>query len=265
MNQRTKCFAVIERLMMCVTAVGVCFGASVARAQVPEETVILQDQAFDATISAEEKQIVSVEGRPFSKEGRGEISLGLGTIASDVFVVYLPVTLRGGYHFREWMSLEASASFMGCYGDEVGPNFERGTDQRCHRVMKSSFKQLTEENLELTHVSHVVLEAYQVARFNVNPVWSPFMGKFALAGSAIVHFDLNLSAGLGVVLVEQIIDELGGHEIKASFEGNLGAGVRFVFLDLVGVRFDFRQYLYGRQENGLATASEFSLSVSFLL
>ena len=222
---------------------------------------------YDALESADTKQIAVVEPRPFTKEGRGEISLGLGTIASDVFLVYLPVTLRGGYHFKEWMSLEASASFMGCYGSEVGDDLVRAAGQKCHRVLKSSYKQLKQENLDMTHVGHVIMREYQVARFNINPIWSPFVGKFALGNDAIVHFDLNLSAGLGVVLIELMDDERwGSSSIKASFEGNLGAGVRFVFLDVVGLRFDFREYLYGKQESrGLATASEFAISVSFLL
>lgn len=220
-----------------------------------------------AAQSAADKQIAVVEPRPFTKEGRGEIALGLGTIASDVFLVYLPVTLRGGYHFKEWISLEASASFMGCYGNAVGDNLERAAEQRCHRVLKSSYRQLTQQNLDLTHVGHVIMREYQVARFNVNPVWSPFVGKFALINDVIVHFDFNLSVGLGAVLVELMSQEhWGKSQIKASFEGNLGAGFRFVFQNLIGVRLDFREYLYGKQEKrGLATSSEFSLSLSLLL
>ena len=42
--------------------------------------------------------------------------------------------------------------------------------------------------------------------------------------------------------------------------------LRFVFLDYVGLRIEFREYLYGKQRNkGLGTASEFTLGVSFLL
>ncbi len=231
-----------------------------------DDTIQLTQDTYGAEASSDQKQIAVVEPRPFTKEGRGELALGLGTIASDVFLVYLPVTLRGAYHFKEWISLEATASFMGCYGDDIGPNLERAADQRCQRVLKSSYRQLTQENLNMTHVSHVVMKEYQVARFALNPVWSPFVGKFALGNDAIAHFDVNLSAGLGAVLVEAILDEVGHREIRASFEGNLGAGLRFVFMDQLGVRFDFRQYLYGKQnDNGLATASEVTLSFSVLL
>ena len=93
------------------------------------------------------------------------------------------------------------------------------------------------------------------------------MGKFALANRGIAHFDLNLTAGLGVQIVETPDTvEIGAIKYGASFEGNLGIGVRFVFLDFVGLRMDFREYLFGKQnDKGLGTASEFSLSVSFLI
>lgn len=232
-----------------------------------EAPIVVSDEVlYDASASADQKQIAVVEPRPFTKEGRGELMLGLGTIASDVFLVYLPLTLRGAYHIKEWMSVEASASFMGCYSDAVGPNLERAADQRCQRVLKSSYRNLTEQNLDMTHVSHVVMKEYQTARFAINPVWSPIVGKFALANDAIAHFDLNFTAGLGAVIVEKITDEVGNRATKASFEGNLGAGVRFVFMDMLGVRLDFRQYLYGKQDDeGLATASELTLGFSVLL
>lgn len=224
------------------------------------------DDSYSAMSSAGQKQVAVVEHRPFSKAGRGEIALGLGTIASDVFLVYLPVTLRGAYHIKEWIAVEAAASFMGCYGDSTGPNLERASEQRCHRVLKSSFRRLTEEDLDMTHVSHVVIQEYQTARFSADAIWSPVMGKFALGNSVIAHFDLNLAAGLGVVLVEQIMDESGSREIKASFEGNLGVGTRMVFMDRFGVRLDFREYLYGKQEDrGMAAASELTLSFSVML
>lgn len=232
-----------------------------------EDVASVELDSYGAAQSADDKQLAVVEPRPFTKEGRGEITLGLGTIASDVFLVYLPVTLRGAYHFKEWISLEASASFMGCYSNEVGDDLQRASGQKCHRILKSSYRQLSQENLNMTHVGHVIMREYQVARFNINPVWSPFVGKFSLGNDAIVHFDLNLTAGLGAVIVEWMDEENhGSSDIRASFEGNLGIGLRFVFWNVFGLRLDFREYLYGKQEgHGLATASELMLGFSFLL
>lgn len=234
-----------------------------------QETVSLdaQESTLSPMQSAGEKALAVIEPRPFSKAGRGEISLGIGTIASDIFLVYMPVTLRGAYHFKEWVSLELSASFMGCFSDEVGENQTRAGKQKCMRFLTPSYDKLTGSEADLTQLRTLTLQEYQVARFDLNPVFSLFMGKFALMGSAIAHFDLNLTAGLGVLVVEALKPgDVGNFEIKAAFEGNLGLGLRFVFLDFVGLRIDFREYLYGKQrDKGLGTASEFTLGVSFLL
>lgn len=93
---------------------------SLALARTPE-TISLDDPDRDEVMdSAAEKAIAVIETRPFTKAGRGEIALGIGTIASDIFLIYLPVTLKGAYHFKEWVSLELSASYMGCFSDETG-------------------------------------------------------------------------------------------------------------------------------------------------
>ncbi|MBQ9816393.1 MAG: hypothetical protein IJM59_02845 [Proteobacteria bacterium] len=235
----------------------------------PGEVVSLdtEDASLDAMQSADEKAIAVIEKRPFSKAGRGELSLGLGTIASDIFLVYLPVTLRGAYHFKEWVSLELSASYMGCFGSDVGKNQTRAADQKCMRFLTPTYDRVTGSAASQTQLRNIILKEYEVARFTLDPVFSIFMGKFALANDAIAHFDLNLAAGIGVQIVE-MPDNTNMSKINygAAFEGNFGLGVRFVFLDFVGVRLDFREYLFGKQrDKGLGTSSEFSLSVSFLL
>ena len=239
-----------------------------------EEIISLDDEQTEQMTehesvmqSASEKAIAVVEPRPFTKAGRGEISLGIGTIASDIFLVYLPVTIRGAYHFKEWVSLELSASYMGCFSDETGTNQVRASGQKCMRFTTPTYDRLMGDTASQTQLRSVQLKEYEVARIAVNPVFSPFMGKFALANQGIAHFDLNLTAGLGVQIVETPNTvEIGAINYGATFEANLGLGVRFVFLDFVGLRMDFREYLFGKQNNkGLGTSSEFSLSVSFLI
>ncbi len=234
----------------------------------PDKVSLNDDEAvLDPAVSASEKSLAVIEGRPFGKSGRGEISLGLGTIASDIFLVYLPVTLRGAYHFREWVALEASASYMGCFSSETGENQTRASGQKCMRFLTPTYDRLTGSAADQTQLRGVKLKEYEVARFAVNPVFSVFMGKFALANDAIAHFDMNVTAGLGAQIVETPDEEeIGKIHYGGTFEGNLGLGLRFVFLDFVGLRVDFREYLFGKQHGkGLGTSSELSLSVSFLL
>jgi outer membrane beta-barrel protein len=226
----------------------------------------VSSDGYSAEQSAAEKAIAAIEPRPFSKAGRGEIALGLGTIASDIFIVYLPVTLRGAYHFKEWVSLELAASYMGCFSDEVGENMARSASQKCMRVLTPTYDRLADTSGE-TQLRGVTIKEYQVARFGLNPVFSPFMGKFSLMNRAIVHYDLNLTAGLGLLIVEMPDSvRIGKINYGTSFEGNFGLGLRFVFLNFVGLRLDFREYLFGKQnDKGLGTSSEIALSVSFLL
>ena len=216
--------------------------------------------------SASEKAIAVIEPRPFTKAGRGEIAVGIGTIASDIFVAYLPVSVRGGYHFKEWVSLELTASFMGCFSDEVGDNLKRGGSEKCMRFMTPAYDHVN-ENAEQTQLRSITIEQYQAARFVLNPIFSPFSGKFSLMNDAIVHYDFNVTAGLGVQVVETLDkNNVGSVKYGASFEGNFGLGLRFVFIDFVGLRLDFREYLYEKKrDSSLGTASEFGLSVSFLL
>ena len=236
----------------------------------PAERTVIEDVGIDTLMpneSAREKNVVVIEKRPFSKAGRGEISVGLGTIASDIFVVYMPVTLRGGYHFKEWVSLELSASYMGCFSNETGENQTRAAGQHCMRFLTPSYDRLTGSQSSDTQLRGVKIKEYSVARVALAPVFSVFMGKFAVANRGIAHFDLNVAAGIGVQVVETPAKRQGGDiGYHATFEGSLGIGIRFVFLDFVGLRLDFREYLFGRQnDKGLGTAAEFALSVSFLL
>ena len=227
---------------------------------------IFAQTAVESSVSAQEKGIAVLEPRPFGKSGRGEISIGLGTIASDIFLVYLPVTLRGAYHFREWVSLELSASYMGCFSNETGDGQLRASGQKCMRVTTSGYNRLTGSASELTQLRNVTIREYEVGRLALNPVFSPLMGKFSLGGQYTGHFDLNLTAGIGVQWMERPDAASPGlmHN-EVSFEGSFGLGLRMVFLDFVGVRLDFREYLFGHaQIGGLGTASELTLSVSFL-
>lgn len=222
-----------------------------------------QDDFEDAEL---DKEIAVLEPRPFTKAGRGEIALGLSTIASDLFVVYMPVNLRFAYHVHEWVSVELSASFMGCFSGEVSDDLTRTAPQKCLRFLTPSYDSL-KKDAPHTQLRSANIEQYQVARFAFNPIFSPFVGKFRLTGGAIVHYDLNLAAGLGIQLLETLDEkEIGKIHYGVSVEGNLGLGLRFVFLNFVGLRLDFREYLYEKKrDQSLGTASEFGLSLSFLL
>lgn len=262
----------VSLLMLLISCIAFVSIPADAYAQTPKTHSVyaLDDDAADENLvetSSLEKNIAIVEQRPFQKAGRGELALGLGVMASDIFVAYSPVTLRGAYHIKEWVSLELSASYMGCFSNDVGDNQTRAAGQHCMRYLTPTYDHLVGSQSDATQLRSVTIQEYEVARFALNPVFSLFAGKFALLNRGIAHFDFNLSAGLGVQIVEMTPEtQNDAIDYGATFEGNLGAGVRFVFLNWVGLRLDFREYLFGKQRGkGLGVASELTLSVSFLL
>ena len=260
----------IRRILCLAVALAFCvaFGRGAVAQQSQDGTAPSDAAASDSTAmqSAREKGIAVIEPRPFGKSGRWEAGIGLGTIASDIFLVYLPVTVRGAYHFREWVSLEVSGSFMGCFSDDVGADSLRASGQRCMRFTTPGYDRLRDDGADMAQVRSATLMEYSVARVAANSVFSFLMGKFTLGQGAIGHFDLNATAGLGVQIMERPDEnEHGAIRYGASFEGNFGLGLRFVFVDFVSVRLDFREYLFGHlRDKGLGTASELTLGVSFL-
>lgn len=211
-------------------------------------------------------EISTLQKRRFSKAQKFEISPTLGVIPSDIFVVYLPLTLRMAYHFNEALSLELQSSFLGCFSSKVGPNQTRAASQNCLRFMSPAYQRLSSSNKNITQIRNIAIQEWQTARFALNPVWAPFFGKFSLANNSIVHFDLHITAGIGLLLTETIDENTQNIQIHPNFEGNLGAGLKFFFLQFLGLRFDFRTYLFPKQKNkGLGTATEFSVGLSFLI
>ena len=236
-----------------------------------EDAVSASEQLGDfesaASASADNKAISVVQPRDFTKAGKVEITPGLAVIPTDIFMTYLPLDLRIAYHFNEAVSLELSSSFLGCFSSESGDHQERTYRQHCLRFPTPLYDKLTVNEQEITQIRNVSLKELQVARFYLNPVWTPFYGKFSALNAQIVHYDFSLTAGVGVLLTETPDEtDISNRFINAAFEGNLGFGLRFMFREFFGLRFDFRQFLYMKQEGrGLGTSSEFSLGLSFMI
>ena len=70
----------------------------------------------------------------------------------------------------------------------------------------------------------------------VNAGWTPVYGKFALFDSAIMHFDLNLLAGVGVLLTARTPD------LKPAV--HLGVGGRLYVSRWLALSVDLRNQTY---------------------
>ncbi|MFA5623663.1 MAG: outer membrane beta-barrel domain-containing protein [Bradymonadales bacterium] len=259
---------------LCTTAVILallCSWQAIAQEQVALELEHESENSELEDMSADEHAKVydlsTLQSRRFSKSKKFELTPSIAVIASDIFVIYLPLTLRLAYHFNEAVSLDFQASYMGCFSGKVGKSQTRAASEHCLRFLSAGYERLTGRYQSATQIRNIAIQEWQVARFHLNPIWAPFYGKFSLANKSIVHFDLHITAGIGLLLVETIGRE-DAQKVKLHpvFEGNLGFGMKFFFHDFLGLRFDYRSYLFPKQrKKGLGTASELSVGLSFLL
>ncbi|MDX9721543.1 MAG: outer membrane beta-barrel domain-containing protein [Myxococcota bacterium] len=212
----------------------------------------------------EKRVIRTLQKRLFAKFARLEFTGFLGIVPNDPFVFYMPIGLRVDYHFNEAFALEFASSFLGCFTGDVSGDQERGIEQGCLRIASDLKNELISEKGERTRINTITLLDQQVARFGLAAMWSPFFGKVAVMNDSLVHFDVNLVGGAGLVVLESINpDTLRDVAFDFSFEGVLGAGFKFYFGERYGIRADFRQYIYQKQRgSGTASPSEISLGFS---
>jgi outer membrane beta-barrel protein len=200
----------------------------------------LQEEALSA-----KRAIKTLQRRLFAKFGRLEFSITSGIIPNDPFIFYIPSGLRIGYHFNEALALELSSAYLGA-------GLRAESDLRT---------QLDTQKVERTRVSSIKLLDQQVVRTDLGVMWSPIFGKVAVMNNGLVHFDFNVVGGLGYLLTESENERLET-EYGHTLEGFVGAGFKFYFLGRFAVRADFRQYLYGKKNGGVANPSEISLGFS---
>ena len=110
-----------------------------------------------------------------------------------------------------------------------------------------------------------------------NAVFVPFYGKMSFASEFDPSFDLFLLAGGGVVGTRRGFGLVGDGEPE-RFESELtwtvdvGGGLRFYLTDMVGLRFEFRNWFYpepanfqsnGRDIGGVTSVLNFQVGLQF--
>jgi outer membrane beta-barrel protein len=186
------------------------------------------------------RDVEVIQKRIFLREGRHEFTLFGGAIPNDDFFTYYPLGLRYNWFFLEDWSVEVFGAYT----------FNAESELR-------SF--LTTGNLNVFLVER--LKGYAA----LDGQWTPFHGKFALLTSKLTHFDINISFGAGVMIVENSDDaNEADPKIEVQPMGNLGAGMQFYVLDWLAVRLDYRHFFYkSNAYNGLSWPAEVTLGVAF--
>jgi outer membrane beta-barrel protein len=178
-------------------------------AAAPEDTAVCLDEDVKADLDAKRRRR-SVKERLVQKTNRHELVLRGGDYVSDMFDATWVIGAAYAFHLTEDFAVEASASWTRLTTTS-GAELER------------TFKLL--ENRDR-----------RALLFATNLVFSPLHAKLQ-AGSSIVHFDVSVTAGAGVV------DSV----LSSGVAANVGVGFGFFLGKATTIRLDLRDYVHRQQ------------------
>jgi outer membrane beta-barrel protein len=184
-----------------------------ARAATAADEPADQGACVDDTVKADldaKRRRRSAKERLVQKTNRHEIGVRAGQYVSDIFDSTYVLGALYAYHLTEDFAVEASGSYTRITS-QGGPELERIFSVLGGQQRKSLL-------------------------FFSNLVWSPLHAKMQ-TGSSIVHFDVQVTAGAGVV----------DSALSSGIAGNGGVGFMFMLGRAVALRIDVRDYVY-RQE-----------------
>lgn len=188
------------------------------------------------------RNIYTLQQRRFRKSGRFGVTVYGGLIPNNIFEQYIPVGVRLNYFILENIGIELAGSY----------NFKSKTGLE---------DQIREENG--IGAGQVLIGDTQVSHTNFGIVWSPFYGKTAFYNSGLLHFDLFLFAGAGMVVAETTPNFNADPEQEIKPEGALGGGLAVFLGNHLAGRVDFRQFVFQKVVGGVANPSEVSFGVSY--
>ncbi|MCC6810621.1 MAG: outer membrane beta-barrel domain-containing protein [Deltaproteobacteria bacterium] len=162
-------------------------------------------------------RIKSVQRKAFIKRGRHELSVNGGLSLNDAFYQQFTVGAGYAYHIVDALALEASFKYF------MPP---LATDPRILRVEDPT--------------SRVLIYSPQLT-ISAEAQFSPIYGKVSLMAEAVVHFDLYIAAGGGVLMTEQ---RRAGDGSEWRGLGTVAIGARIMLTAWLTLRFEFRDNLY---------------------
>lgn len=167
------------------------------------------DETLKADLDAKRRRRF-VKSRLYQKTNRHEVTLKGGYYVSDVFDGSPVMGAAYTYHLTENFAVEASGAYT---------------------------KIASRSGIELER-NFSVLEgkSRDSLLFATNLVVTPIYAKLQMGGE-VARFDIQLTAGAGVV----------DSEVSSGVAGNAGIGFVFWTGSVMAVRFDFRDYVYRQQ------------------
>lgn len=194
-------------LMLSITSL--LSGPAAQAADTPAEEADVEAVRTRYWARGEEAEMGVVQNRTFSKTGKVELGLGIGTLTTDPFLAVSTVGARGAYHFNETYSV----GFL-LWKDLVSPSTALET-------FEDTLGATTNNNPPSGYLG-------------VEGAASLAYGKLSLLGQKIIYYDLHVLAGAGATDTESGI----------YFTPHLGLGQQVFLMDRMSLRVDYRAQYY---------------------
>ncbi|MBA2661252.1 MAG: outer membrane beta-barrel domain-containing protein [Bradymonadaceae bacterium] len=207
-----------------------------------EEASTLSGDSSSPLYWAEMRDVYTVQKRVFEKEGRWALSLYGGLIPNNIFETYFPIGARLNYFILENIGVEFATAYA----------FKSTTSLKA-----------TIQDAKGVGAQEILIGDSQLMHTNFGIVWSPFYGKVAFYDRGPFYFDVFLVAGAGIVLTQTQKDFNAAFDTAIKPEGVLGGGMALYFGRHLGVRADFRQFVFEKVAGGVANPSEVSVGASW--
>lgn len=186
--------------------------------------------------------IIVIQRKPFLRKGRVELVPKFHVMFNDSLVQQLSLGANINYHINEWL-------FAGVTGGWEDWRFLSNTSTGFTRT----YERVIDGTDAIPEASVITAYAGAVVGF------VPLYGKFAVFNSAVIHWDLSVILGGGVVFTRAS---------GISPAGMVGLNQRMFLLDWLSLNFDVRGVLYGdelSQVSGLQQQWLFGVGVGFWL
>jgi outer membrane beta-barrel protein len=155
-------------------------------------------------------------------EGRHEIIPSLGFSLNDPYMNQMIVGFAYNFHFLNWLSAGADFYYSAHFTTNLKDNVEkeRYKNEKSFYIDSTYLKLLTGINLQAI----------------------PVNGKLAFFGKYVLHYDIHLTGGGALAMV----DSQGGSEKKTGFAPFFGGGLRLFFMKWLCGSIEARDYLIQR-------------------
>jgi outer membrane beta-barrel protein len=164
-------------------------------------------------------RVKAVQRKGFLKRGRFEISPMLALTVNDAFYQKFGGALRLAYNLQDSFAIAVRGAYYAPYRTD---NVREG---------KIAFQSQ-------------LLSSQLYGQAMLDGIWSPVYGKAAFLGKNIIHFDLFLSGGLGVVWSATSLEPRNEGPHIAT---DLGGGIRFYPKEWLAFELGLQATLYADQ------------------